>query len=139
MKMPPSRSVERIRQWRRPNPAIAAILLLVGALTTVTAFARTRDGIEPIRLTNANAGDAHFGVQLAAAAAIEAVEPDEPGDTLKSPPEKDIGAGDERGARFAGFYQLEGAYTTPSPAHFSKLRNRLEASWSGQLSENLKW
>jgi hypothetical protein len=45
----------------------------------------------------------------------------------------------ERGVRFAGFYQFEGAYTTPSPAHFSKLRNRLEASWSGQFSENLKW
>src|SRR5450755_128167 len=60
-------------------------------------------------------------------------------DAKKTPVEKDIAAGDEKGARFAGFYQLESAYTTPSPAHFSKLRNRLEASWSGQLSENLKW
>lgn len=66
----------------------------------------------------------------------EAVEPD---DAKKASVEKDIGAGDERGARFAGFYQFEGAYTTPSPAHFSKLKNRLEASWSGQFSENLKW
>jgi AMIN domain len=52
---------------------------------------------------------------------------------------KEIAAADERGPRLAGFYQFEGAYTTPAPAHFSKLKNRLEATWIGQFSENLKW
>ncbi|MEO8938370.1 MAG: DUF1302 family protein [Burkholderiaceae bacterium] len=38
-----------------------------------------------------------------------------------------------------GFYQFEGAYTLPSPAHWSKLRNRLEIGSQGQLSESIKW
>jgi hypothetical protein len=38
-----------------------------------------------------------------------------------------------------GFYQFEGAYTLPSPAHWSKLKNRLEVGTQGQFSESLKW
>ena len=38
-----------------------------------------------------------------------------------------------------GFYQFEGAYTTPSPGHWSKLKNRLELGTQGQLSEDVKW
>lgn len=38
-----------------------------------------------------------------------------------------------------GFYQFEGAYTLPSPSHWSKLRNRLEIGSQGQFSESVKW
>jgi len=38
-----------------------------------------------------------------------------------------------------GFYQFEGAYTLPRPAHWSKLRNRLEVGSQGQFSESVKW
>ena len=38
-----------------------------------------------------------------------------------------------------GFYQFEGAYTLPSPAHWSKLKNRFEIGSQGQFSESLKW
>ena len=38
-----------------------------------------------------------------------------------------------------GFYQFEGAYTLPSPSHWSKLRNRLELGSQGQFSESVKW
>lgn len=38
-----------------------------------------------------------------------------------------------------GFYQFEGAYTLPRPAHWSKLRSRLEVGSQGQLTESIKW
>ena len=38
-----------------------------------------------------------------------------------------------------GYDQFEGAYTLPKPAHWSKLRNRLEVGSQGQLSESVKW
>ncbi len=38
-----------------------------------------------------------------------------------------------------GFYQFEGAYTLPSPGHWSKLMNRLEVGSQGQFSSALKW
>lgn len=71
--------------------------------------------------------------------AEDADEPIEREDAKKESGGKEIGAADEQGTRLAGFYQFEGAYTTPAPAHFSKLKNRLEATWSGQFSESLKW
>ena len=38
-----------------------------------------------------------------------------------------------------GFYQFEGAYTLPSPGHWSKLMNRLEVGSQGQFTSDLKW
>lgn len=38
-----------------------------------------------------------------------------------------------------GFYQFEGAYTLPKPAHWSKLKNRLELGTQGQFSDSVKW
>lgn len=138
MKMFHRRTNDRVRPLPGPKSAAAAVLLAC-ALTTALALGQVRNGIESIDGTDAGPSKAIAGVRLAAAAPKEAIETDEGEDAPKAPPEKDLGAGDERGVHFAGFYQFEGAYTTPSPAHFSKLKNRLEASWSGQFSENLKW
>lgn len=38
-----------------------------------------------------------------------------------------------------GYYQLEGAYTVPPPAHASKFKNLLEIGASGKLAEGLQW
>lgn len=38
-----------------------------------------------------------------------------------------------------GFYQFEGAYTLPSPGHWSKLMNRLEVGSQGQFTGSVKW
>src|ERR1700682_3170612 len=135
MKMRPSRSAGRSGMLRVGKPVTAAMLLM-GALTTVTAIAQARDGIDSIAVTYPKASTIIVGSQQVAAAPKEAVEADE---TKDASLEKDIEAVGDRAPRFSGFYQFEGAYTTPSPAHFSKLRNRLELSWNGQFSENLKW
>ena len=41
--------------------------------------------------------------------------------------------------KLSGFYQFEGAYALPSPAHGSKLRNRLEVVAQGTFSDSVKW
>ena len=52
----------------------------------------------------------------------------------------DDNAADEVPAtKLSGFYQFEGAYALPSPAHGSKLRNRLEVVAQGTFSESVKW
>jgi uncharacterized protein DUF1302/sporulation related protein len=38
-----------------------------------------------------------------------------------------------------GMYQLEGAYTTPSPAHGSKFKSLLEAGVSGSFTDAIRW
>jgi hypothetical protein len=48
-------------------------------------------------------------------------------------------AQDAEAPRISGYYQFEAAYTTPSPAHWSKLRNRLELAATGAFSADVKW
>lgn len=43
------------------------------------------------------------------------------------------------GIRWSGYSEFSAAYTTPEPAHWSKLRARLEMAGSGQLSERAKF
>jgi hypothetical protein len=43
------------------------------------------------------------------------------------------------GIGWSGFYLFEGAYTTPEPAHGSKLRNTLEVEAHGAWTPNVRW
>jgi hypothetical protein len=45
----------------------------------------------------------------------------------------------EVGSKISGYHQFEGAYTTASPDHGSKLKNRLELAATGTASAILKW
>ena len=134
MKMSPSRAAGRIELSRAPRMGCASLLLV--ALTSATAFAQMPNGVGSLAAPGDNAGTNTVSPLRVAAAPKERIEADKTDDALA---EKDIEAGGERGAHVSGFYQFEGAYTTPSPAHFSKLRNRLEVSANGKFSENLNW
>jgi len=46
---------------------------------------------------------------------------------------------DEKKPKVWGFYQLEYAYTSPSPGHTSKVRNFLEVGTDGRFSDSVSW
>lgn len=54
-------------------------------------------------------------------------------------PSEGIAASPADSFKLFGFYQLEGAYTLPEPAHGSKFRNLLEIGASGAISESLRF
>jgi hypothetical protein len=52
---------------------------------------------------------------------------------------ENIEAGEKSSIKVKGFYQVEAAYTMPSPSHGSKFLNRLDVSAQGAFTESVKW
>lgn len=50
-----------------------------------------------------------------------------------------FGISEEKKSKVWGFYQLEYAYTYPSPSHTSKIRNLLELGSDGRINESASW
>jgi hypothetical protein len=64
------------------------------------------------------------------------VPPPPPPPALNLPSE---GVAPAQSFKLFGYYQIEGAYTTPQPAHGSKFRNLFEIGASGSLSGSVQW
>jgi hypothetical protein len=50
-----------------------------------------------------------------------------------------LGGADQQNARFGGFLDAVGAYTYPSPAHWSRAVGRLQLTGQGELTDQVKW
>jgi hypothetical protein len=121
-----------------PAPERAAPAPAATPAPTLPAPAREPEG--PLAARDATAPQTAPPTEAAppGAAADVPIPPPPPPPALNLPSESAPGAPAEA-FRLFGYDQVEGAYTTPEPAHGSKFRNLLEIGASGSISESLHW
>lgn len=124
-----SRSASQVSRGRLAQLVTAALCAGMGQVAVAEGLLGTAQPAMP-------------RMQLAAADLVDLAAADQVADlgsTAGSPASKSRDAAPEQGSRTTGFVEFSSAFTTPHPAHWSKLRGRLELVNTGSLGEGLKY